>query len=239
MVLRQTASVRPDPLPVKLPGRGIRLAGTIVPGIGRVNRSIPEHTAWWSDHNERQTLGGPAVISIGDSTALGIGASHPDRGYVGRLAERVGPGVATFNLAMSGARVRDALDRQLPQTERLLDAVTEPVITCGIGSNDVFWDRTEDLHDQLDELLERLTATECRLVVLDIAGRSGTARRARRHLRDGVRHRGLALAKVWDWPLGGVASIASDRFHPNDRGYGHMDAKLWEAVADWFGEATP
>ncbi len=230
--------MRPDPLPVKLPGRGIQLAGRVIPGIGRVNRSIPDHTAWWSAHNEAQPLGGPTVISIGDSTALGIGASHPDRGYVGRLAERVGPRVATYNLAMSGARVRDALDRQIPQLERLLDAVEPLAVTCGIGSNDVFWDRTEDLHEQLDELVDRLAATGAPVVVLDIAGRSGTARRARRHLRDGADRAGFTIARVWDWPLGGVASTASDRFHPNDRGYGHMDAKLWEAVGHRFGE-TP
>ncbi len=225
-------AVRPDPLPVKLPGRGIRLAGRVLPGIGRVNRSIPVHTEWWSEHNATQPLGGPALVAIGDSTALGIGASHPDRGYVGRLAARTDADVATFNLAMSGARVRDALDRQLPQAARLLGGIGEALVTCGIGSNDVFWDRTDDLHDQLDQLLDALDDLDTPVVLLDIAGRSGTARRARRHLRAGAERLGFGMAPVWDWPMGGLGALASDRFHPNDRGYGHMVTKLAPEVHD-------
>lgn len=234
--------MRPDPLPVKMPGRMISIAGRILPGIGRVNRSIPVHTAWWSAHNAAQPLGGPTLVALGDSTALGIGASHPSRSYVGLLVDRLEGRRSVFDLAMSGARVADGLDRQLPQLRRLLPTTDDLVVTCGIGSNDVFWDSTDGLESQLRRLVGELAALEVPVVLLDIAGRSSKARRARRHLAAIAATHDLPIAKVWDWPLGGLGAVASDRFHPNDKGYRHMDAKLWpllEPLVDGSAQPDP
>jgi hypothetical protein len=43
---------------------------------------------WWDAQNERaRHATGPLWIALGDSIAQGIGATAPDRGYVGQLLE--------------------------------------------------------------------------------------------------------------------------------------------------------
>lgn len=57
--------------------------------------------------------------SLSDSAAQGVGASSPDAGYVGLLAEQLrestGRPVQVVNLASRVLRVADVVDRQLPR----------------------------------------------------------------------------------------------------------------------------
>ena len=75
------------------------------------------------------TTGVLRYVAIGDSAAQGIGASRPDRSYVGVLADDIhaatGRSVRVINLSISGATVDVAtlLERHRPTvvwTERLL-----------------------------------------------------------------------------------------------------------------------
>lgn len=62
--------------------------------------------------------GGLLYVAPGDSAAQGIGASDPQRGYVGLLAKRLrdnaGRPVQIVKLSRSGARIKDVLDTQVP-----------------------------------------------------------------------------------------------------------------------------
>lgn len=49
---------------------------------------------------------GPALLVAGDSLAVGVGASHPSRSVVGRLAAAC-PGLTVVTVARSGARLVD------------------------------------------------------------------------------------------------------------------------------------
>ncbi|TFD06052.1 SGNH/GDSL hydrolase family protein [Cryobacterium sp. TMT1-66-1] len=74
---------------------------------------------------------------MGDSAAQGIGASSPNRSYVGVLADHVrrvtGQTVRVVNLSVSGATVALAVRDQLPRFEKL-----EPdLVTVAIGANDI------------------------------------------------------------------------------------------------------
>ena len=107
------------PLHPKPPGPALRALGLVVPGIRRVSAQIEPYTRYWSDQNQEAIRGeGPLLAVIGDSTALGIGASAPDRGYVGLLREALSHRDRrpwrVVNLAQSGARTADGLERQLP-----------------------------------------------------------------------------------------------------------------------------
>ncbi len=210
----------------KLPGRGLRAAGLVLPGIRRVSRQIAPYTRYWSERNQRAATGdGPLLIVIGDSTALGIGASAPAHGYVGHVAraltERDGTAWRVVNLAQSGARAADGLERQLPLAERLLRPGTNgsaALVVCCIGSNDVVWSSaTTAVRDRLRAIIGRLPGGG---VAALVAGSSPRARLVNRAVRNAAAEAGCGLVDPWREPGPPPQQrLAADRFHPNDLGY--------------------
>ncbi|MDQ3610495.1 MAG: SGNH/GDSL hydrolase family protein [Actinomycetota bacterium] len=113
------------------------LLGAWVIKLVRLTRSVMTYGQYWSTSSG--TPGGLVYVALGDSAAQGIGASQPERSYVGRLAEKMrersGCEVLVVNLSMSGATVRDVVDAQLP---RLLAMPVRPdIITVAVGGNDI------------------------------------------------------------------------------------------------------
>jgi len=82
----------------------------------RLNGAVEALGEYWA--TPRGQIGGLLYVALGDSSAQGIGASRPERGYVGLVAQHVrestGQPVLVINLSRSGARIDDVLDRQLP-----------------------------------------------------------------------------------------------------------------------------
>ncbi|MDJ0375912.1 SGNH/GDSL hydrolase family protein [Cryobacterium sp. PH31-L1] len=100
-----------------------------------LNETLPVHSAWWRDNAKHP--GELLYVAIGDSAAQGIGASSPNRSYVGVLADHVrlvtGQTVRVVNLSVSGATVTLAVRDQLPRFAKL-----EPdLVTVAIGANDI------------------------------------------------------------------------------------------------------
>jgi lysophospholipase L1-like esterase len=197
----------------------VRLAGRVAPGIRAVIDQIDPYTLWWDERNQAEARGeGPLLVAIGDSTALGIGASAPERSYIGvlhhRLQEHQQRRWRVVNLALSGARVQDALRRQIP----VLDRVEADLVLCCVGTNDLVWGSdTTRLRDRLRAMAAALPDGA---VVGSLAGASTRAQLANRALRNAARERGLALVDPWGEPgPSGRNRLASDRFHPNDLGY--------------------
>ncbi|MEM9561925.1 MAG: SGNH/GDSL hydrolase family protein [Actinomycetota bacterium] len=213
----------------KLPGRGLRAAGLVLPGIRRVSGQITPYTRYWSERNQRAVGGdGPLLIAIGDSTALGIGASTPEHSYIGlltrALGERDGTTWRVVNLAQSGARAADGLDRQLPLAERLLRPGgngSAALVVCCIGSNDVVWSTaTTAVRDRLRAIIGRLPTGS---VVGLVAGGSPRARVVNRAVRNAAAEAGCGLVDPWREPGPPPPQrLAADRFHPNDLGYALM-----------------
>ncbi|MBN8232983.1 SGNH/GDSL hydrolase family protein [Corallococcus macrosporus] len=107
-------------------------------------------------------------VSLGDSTAVGVGASQGG-GYPDRLASRLrqqGLPVGHTNLGQSGARVRDVVNNAL---KRVI-ALQPTLITLGVGTNDI-WRGTEvaEFQDDLDRIARRLKQTGASMVVVNIA----------------------------------------------------------------------
>ncbi|MEM7321855.1 MAG: SGNH/GDSL hydrolase family protein [Actinomycetota bacterium] len=211
----------------KPPGVGLRTVGLVLPGVRRVSAQIRPYTAWWSERNQTALhTAGPLLVVVGDSTAIGIGASAPDRGYVGLLQRslRERDGTPTpwrvINLAQSGARVADGLDRQLPiVTELAANPATTPTVMVSlIGSNDVVWSKdTTVLRNRLRDLIGRLPLGA--LVGL-VAGGSPRARLANRAIKEAAAEHGHQVVNPWAEPGPPPGSrLAADRFHPNDLGY--------------------
>lgn len=213
----------------KPPGLGLRSLGLIMPGVREITAQIPPYTRWWSDQNQTALRSdGPLLVVIGDSTAIGIGASAPDRSYVGLVRDGLdrrdghdtADGWRVINLAQSGARVVDALDRQQPILANLAaDPATSPdLVICTIGTNDVVWSAdTTGLRSRLRTLVERLPAGT---LIGRVAGASPRAHLANRALTEAASNGGHQLIDPWQEPGPPARQrLAPDRFHPNDLGY--------------------
>lgn len=76
----------------------------------------------------------PTYVAIGASDAVGVGARDPERdSYVTRLAERLPPGSKVANLGVSGSRLDQALEQQLPVAE----GMHPDLVTVWLAVNDL------------------------------------------------------------------------------------------------------
>lgn len=215
----------------RAPGRFVTLASLALPGVRSVQRQVAPFAEYWQRRNTAALpattdSAGPLWVALGDSMTLGIGASTPDRGWVGQLAARM-TGWRVLNLGMNGGRVRDVLEQQIPALETLHPQPA--LVTLLIGSNDLMSPRLRrTLPTDLAALLRRLPAGT---VVGNQPGTHARALRVNRMIDDAVAERGLVLAELRDPRTRNWRNkLAADRFHPNDRGY--------TGIADVFGEAV-
>ncbi len=189
-----------------------------------LNETLPVHSKWWRDH--AKVRGELLYVAIGDSAAQGIGASAPDRSYVGVLAEEIraitGRTVRVVNLSVSGATVELAVQDQLPRFAKL----RPDIVTVAIGANDIArWDPiafergirtifgTLPPHALVADLpYFYLPRNERKVsvangIVRRVAGEHGLTVVP---LHATTKHQGIA---------GILTQFAIDMFHPNDHGY--------------------
>ncbi len=236
------------PLTAKPPGLLLRVAGTMLDGVAAVTDQVGPYTRWW---NERNTVAlaedGPLAVVVGDSTALGIGASHPANGYIGRLVATLDreTSIATatswrvINLAESGAKLDDGLTRQLPIASAL---PTPDLIVCCLGTNDLVWGLdTNGLRAKARRLVEGVIdigAPVDRTVACAVAGGSTRARLVNRTIRSAAADSGVLATNPWNEPGPGASErLAADRFHPNDLGYALMAKALGRSFGVEAGDA--
>lgn len=236
------------PLVVNPAGRGLRAIGLAVRGVRRVGKQVEPYTEWWSEQNqEALAADGPLWISIGDSTCLGIGASDPQNGWVGRTLaalRETDPSWRVINLAMSGARITDALETHVPIAADLVAAGHQPALTTTcVGTNDVMWGRTDvtELRDQVEHLADRLPRPA---VMATIAGSSSRVALTNRALKQAATDRNLVLVDPWresapEVEAGSVFDrVADDRFHPNDLGHQLMSNAFIRAIQPLLADHT-
>ncbi|WP_241983356.1 SGNH/GDSL hydrolase family protein [Cryobacterium tagatosivorans] len=189
-----------------------------------LNETLPIHSQWWRDHAKEQ--GELLYVAIGDSAAQGIGASKPNRGYVGILADHIrlstGRTVRVVNLSVSGATVGLTVRDQLPRFVKL----SPDVVTVAIGANDIaFWDAAV-FETGIREVFAALPghAIVADLPCFHLPHNERKVAEANRILRGVAAEFGLTVvplhATTKRQGLRSVATqFANDFFHPNDRGY--------------------
>ena len=171
-------------------------------------------------------------VAIGDSAAQGIGALRLDDTYVGRLAARferlTGRTVRVVNLSRYGARLGDALDRQLPQLAGL-----EPhLVTVAIGANDMAQFDSAAFTADFTRIMAALPqhAIVADLPCFHFGDRELDAVIASRTIADLVivydlpfapLHRVTEKRRGW----GSFAEFTWDQFHPSALGY-----RVWESA---------
>jgi lysophospholipase L1-like esterase len=209
-------------------------------GVTAMREDCAAFARHWGAHNDRVLgLDGPLWVVLGDSTAQGLGASSPDRGYVGQVLAELRRQTSlpwrVLNLSVSGALTRDVIGAQLPGMPAGAD-----LVTCGIGVNDILYTSPARLFADLRALI---AAVPDQTVLLDLplpAGCWGFLGRAsvpyvtriNRAIHQAAAARGLPVAEVSahftpPWP----GKFASDYFHPSQEGYRDWARALLAAVA--------
>ncbi|MBA2609269.1 MAG: SGNH/GDSL hydrolase family protein [Actinobacteria bacterium] len=198
------------------------------------------------------------TLWMGDSTAAGVGASNPD----GCLSSQVGSELLDTNaphgydmqvIAVSGARIGDVVDKQLPRV-----AAHKPdVVAISIGANDtIHLTRAATFRDRYKKLIDGLvragvSADHIVLIgVPDIGSPTRLmqplraivglrSRRLDREVRNvakakGVRYVDLFHATSKPFRANPSKYLADDKYHPSDAGYA-----LWaKAVAPVVAKAA-
>ena len=190
---------------------------------------------YWAE--PRGEPGGLLYVALGDSTAQGIGASRPERGYVGlvaqRLREATGRPVQVVNLSRSGARLADVVAEQVPR----LAGLQPDLVTVAVGGNDLRHYDRERFEREVDSLVAGLPPGT---VVGDVpwfmhGGTGRSSGEAARYVARAARGRGLPVAGLhhamvtrgW-WSM--ATDFAADWFHPRDRGYRVWAYAFWDAI---------
>jgi len=190
-----------------------------------LNDTLPVHSKWWRDHGTAE--GELLYVAIGDSAAQGIGASRPDRSYVGLLAaharEVTGRSVRVVNLSVSGATSDLAVHDQLPRFRASLDP---DLITVAIGANDIAqWDSAafeRNIRSIFAELPAHAIVAD--LPCFHLRHNERKVAVANRMLRAIAHEHGLTVAPLHAVTRrrglrGILTEFANDMFHPNDHGY--------------------
>lgn len=201
-----------------------RFRAFVAANAATLNDTLPVHSKWW---RERAAAGGDLrYVAIGDSAAQGIGATRPDRSYVGLIAEHAasvtGREVHAVNLSVSGATTALAVRDQLPRFRKL----EADLVTVSIGANDIaLWDPARfdrNIRTIFAALPEHAIVADLPCFYLPRNERK--VAEANRMLRAAARDFGLRVVPLHEHTRrqglrGILTEFARDMFHPNDAGY--------------------
>lgn len=179
-------------------------------------------------------------VALGDSAAQSIGASEPRKGYVGLLAERLTQKtkrpVHIVNLSVTGARVQDVIDKQLPELQKLALA-PDTVISLAVGSNDIRSFNADNFKTSMSELLAGIPKNT---IVADVpyfgGGRGNTGEKnaliASRIISDLAQQNDLSFVELHEATKvhNSWRNYAADFFHPSDRAYQIWADAFWDVM---------
>jgi acyl-CoA thioesterase-1 len=189
-------------------------------------------------------------VALGDSTVEGVGATSPERNYVGQLHERlrtVYPNARVANLGKGGATSNDVLRRQLDRAIEL----RPDLVTISIGPNDITTRVALETYEKnLETILGRLRQQTTAVTVVNlIPDLAVTPRFNQSRHREAVgkqttmfnevlermgRAHGAELVNLYAASQREVpvqpGLISSDGYHPSDAGYARWAALMWVGV---------
>jgi acyl-CoA thioesterase-1 len=173
-------------------------------GILGITGVLEHHRTYWRERAKRD--GDLLYVALGDSAAQGIGASRPDRGYVGLLARRISRRTGRRVRVAIGANDMAAFDP--PAFERSLRAIVDALPDHAIVAD------VPHFYIVPAERRVRLAGPILRTIAAD---------------------RGLTVAPLYDimrrqglWAV--LTQFKDDYFHPNDIGYRVWASAFYEAI---------
>ncbi len=190
----------------------------------------------------------PVYLALGASDSVGVGAANPARdGWVPQLQQRLPPGTRLVNLGVSGAKIADAVQQQLP-----VAAEQHPdLVTIWLAVNDFNARVPLDRYERdLDRLLTAVQATQPRRVLIgnipaleqvpvysvaDMSRPQLQAEVARWNeviARQAARH-GATLVDLhssWTELASHPEYVSGDGFHPSAAGYQRLADVFYTAL---------
>jgi acyl-CoA thioesterase I len=193
-----------------------------------IGTSLARYKKYWEEQN-RQPISENATlyVALGDSTAQGIGASSPGKGYPGLIAHELNKRkpVQLINLSKSGAKVSDALTEQLPKLKDL-PVNEKTIITVEIGANDMTGFNAENFERDMDQFMAELPK---QALISDIPYFGGSrlnklqpnVERANAIMYRLAEKHGFTLVPLHDKMRqnSGLKTLATDLFHPSNTAY--------------------
>lgn len=188
----------------------------------QLRASLTSNATYW--HHQAQQSGELTYVALGDSAAQGIGASRPNKGYVGLLAQRLatqtGKSIRVVNLSVSGAKIQDVIDKQVPQ----LSKYQADFVTIEVGANDVVAFDASAFKARYEALIPLLPANT---IVSNMPNFGGRVHRvnavlaANQIIADAAASRNLHVADLYHYTKSRESpfNYAADFFHPSNRGY--------------------
>jgi len=163
---------------------------------------------------------GSHIIALGDSLTSGVGASSPERGYVGHLEKRLG--VIIENRGVSGNTTRDGLERLKSD---VLDANPDIVMIL-LGGNDYLRRIPEsETFANLRIIITEIHKTGAVVLLVGIRGGLLADKFADNFESLATETGSAFVPNVLDSILGDP-KLMSDQIHPNDLGYERITDKL-------------
>ncbi len=202
--------------------------------LGLLLMDVSGFQKYWTQRAQKP--GDFIYLALGDSAAQGIGASQPQKGYVGLIADqaaaKTGKSVKVVNLSVSGAVVKDVLDKQLPASRD----IKPDLVTIEIGANDVATFDEKRFTSEFQALVRQLPQGTYVSNMPYFATRPGR-RPAAFKISEII---ATTLKQRPDLKLIDLQTITQDRdswlnyaadlFHPNDRAYKNWAEVFWKEI---------
>ena len=196
--------------------------------------SVDRYASYWQQRSKE--TGEFTYVALGDSAAQGIGTNSPDKGYVGILAAQIQAKthktVRVVNLSVTGARIEDVLNKQLPE----MSNYHPDLVTIEIGANDVASGFSAPQFSQRFNLLaSKLPKGTIVSNMPYFGGRirhNAEALVANQIIAKAAQANALPLANLQAATKthNSLLDYGSDYFHPSNRGYKNWAAAFWQAI---------
>lgn len=199
------------------------------------------HQYWQSRAQQPAQDNGLVYIALGDSTAQGIGATSAAKSYVGLIAEQLektsGRPVRLINVSVTGAKVADVLNKQLPSLQQYGVTLEQAdLVTMEIGANNLLTYDEATFRADYDKILAQLPAGKTVISDMPYFGGRVDAKGADVAASDLIR----AMAATYDIPVAqlyqslknrhSLRIYAADYFHPSNYGYTIWYDAFWEKI---------
>lgn len=198
----------------------------------RLKANLTNYATYW----KQPTTGTFTYVALGDSAAQGIGASKPQLGYVGLVAERIqqqtGQKVRIVNLSVSGAKIQDVITKQLPE----LKQYKPNLVTVDIGANDVASNYNPQVfqaaYNQLAASLPKGTVVGNMPYFGGRIRHNSQAINANQYITAAAQKNDLLVADLQTITKqrNSIRDYAVDYFHPSNRGYQNWADAYWQVI---------
>lgn len=190
-------------------------------------RSVKGNKRYWEQRASLPAKPGDFLyLALGDSVANGIGATRPQKGYVGLLAQHIatatGRDVRVINLSVTGALTTDVLREQVPQ----ITGLDPDLVTLDIGANDLNKEVPDETFiKNFIAILDALPAEKT--IVSDLptferGPKQSTLLRLNAEMHREIAAHNFVLAPIFDFTSATIhdwTTYAADFFHPSNKGH--------------------